>query len=215
MDADEVLTTTRAVRKRIDLQRPVPLSLVEACIEVALQAPSGGNRQGWHFLVVTDPGQRRGLAELYQQACYEYLATEQWTYAEDDPRQQRLEGVKSSVRYLADHFHEVPVHLIPCIDGRLEGLPQAAVVARLGSILPATWSFMLAARTHGLASCWTTLHLRHEREAAELLGLPDDVSQCALIPVGYLLGGSLRPAKRLPVSDVAFLDRWGEPLPGG
>lgn len=216
MDADEVLTTTRAVRKRLDLSRPVPLPLIRECIEVALQAPSGGNRQGWHFVVVTDAEKRRALADLYRQAWVRYLAAQRWDYSPDDPRQQRVEAVIGSAQYLADHLHEVPVHVIPCVRGRMEHLPYAAVAARLGSILPAAWSFMLAARARGLGSSFTSLHLGYEREAAEILGIPaDEVSQCALLPVGYLLGDTLKPALRLPVEQVAFVDSWGTPFPHG
>lgn len=215
VDADEVLTTTRAVRKRIDLQRAVPLALVAECIEIALQAPSGGNRQGWYFMVVTDSGKRKRLGELYAQAWKQYLPTQKWEYGAEDPRHRRLGSVVSSAQYLADHLGEVPVHVIPCIEGRLEDLPFAAVAARLGSILPAAWSFMLAARARRLGSSFTTLHLQYELEAAEILGVPDGVSQCALVPVGYLLGDTLRPALRLPVRQVAFLDSWGRPLSNG
>jgi nitroreductase len=213
MDADEVLTTTRAVRKRLDLERPVPLELVRECITVALQAPSGGNRQGWHFVVVTDAEKRRRLADLYRRAWEQYLAAQVWDYGPTDPRQQRIGAVVSSAQYLADHLDEVPVHVIPCVEGRLEGLPGPAVVARLASILPATWSFMLAARARGLGSSLTTLHLVHEQEAADVLGIPAGVTQCALLPVGHLLGDTLRPARRLPVDQVAHLDGWGHPFP--
>lgn len=191
------------------------MALVADCIRVALQAPSGGNRQGWYFVVVTDADKRRRLADIYRRAWANYLATQVWDYAATDPRQERLDAVVSSAQYLADHFHEVPVHVIPCLEGRLENLPYAAVAARLGSILPAAWSFMLPARARGLGSSFTTLHLRYEQEAAQILGIPAEVSQCALLPVGYLLGETLRPAKRLPVDQVAFLDGWGHPLPTG
>jgi nitroreductase len=213
MDADEVLMTTRAVRKRIDLERPVPMELLAECIEVALQAPSGGNRQGWHFVVVSDPEKKARIAEYYRQSWAAYRAAQRWDYAQEDPRQQRIGAVVDSAQYLADHFHEVPVHVIPCIEGRPETLPLAATAALFGSVLPATWSFMLAARARGLGSSLTTLHLVHEREVAEILGIPEHVSQCALVPVGYLLGDTLRPAKRLPVAQVTSLDGWGRPLP--
>jgi nitroreductase len=212
MDADEVLTTTRAVRKRLDLGRAVPLALVSECIEVALQAPSGGNRQGWHFVVVTDADTRHELAELYRQAWAQYRTELVGGYRDDDPRGQRMDAVTSSAQYLADHLDEVPVHVIPCIEGRMEDLPYAAVAARLGSILPAAWSFMLAARARGLGSSLTTLHLRYEQDAARLLGIPADVSQCALLPVGWLVGDTLRPAPRLSVGQVTSLDRWGAPF---
>ena len=213
MDADEVLTTTRAVRKRLDLDRPVPLALIRECTEIALQAPSGGNRQGWHFVVLTDADKRRRVAELYRKSWAQYLATQKWDYGPEDPRGTRMGAVIGSAQYLADHFHEVPVHVIPCIEGRLEHLPFPAVAARLGSILPAAWSFMLAARARGLGSSLTTLHLSYEREVAEILGIPADITQCALLPVGYLLGDTLRPARRLSVDAVAFHNNWGTPLP--
>ncbi len=187
--------------------------MIAECIRVALQAPSGGNRQGWYFVVVTDADKRRRLADIYRRAWASYLATQVWDYEDTDPRQQRLDAVVSSAQYLADHLHEVPVHVIPCLEGRLENLSYAAVAARLGSILPAAWSFMLAARARGLGSSFTTLHLMYEQEAAQLLGIPAEVSQCALLPVGYLLGDTLRAAKRLPVDQVAFLNGWGHPLP--
>ena len=215
MDADEVLTTTRAVRKRIDLGRPVPMGLIAECIEVALQAPSGGNRQPWRFVVVTDPEKKAQIAEYYRRAWTAYRAGQRWDYAQDDPRQQRKDAVVDSAQYLADHFHEVPVHVIPCIEGRSETLGHAAAAALFGSIVPATWSFMLAARARGLGSSLTTLHLVYEREVAEILGIPPDVSQCALVPVGFLLGDTLRPAHRLQVSQVASLDGWTQPLPAG
>jgi nitroreductase len=213
MDAEEVLTTTRAVRKRLDLERPVPLELIAECIEVALQAPSGGNRQGWRFVVVTDPEKKARIADLYRQSWTVYRAAQRWDYTEQDPRQQRIGAVVDSAQYLADHFHEVPVHVIPCIEGRPENLSLAGSAALFGSIIPAAWSFMLAARARGLGSSLTTLHLVHEREVSQLLGIPSGVSQCALIPVGYLLGDSLRPARRLEVSQVASLDAWDHPLP--
>jgi nitroreductase len=215
MDADEVLTTTRAVRKRIDLGRPVPMELIAECIEVALQAPSGGNRQTWHFVVVTDPEKKAQIAEHYRRSWTAYKAAQRWDYAQEDPRQQRKDAVVDSAQYLADHFHEVPVHVIPCIEGRSENLSHAAAAALFGSIVPATWSFMLAARARGLGSSLTTLHLVYERQVAEILGIPPNVSQCALVPVGYLLGDTLRPARRLKASQVASLDGWEEPLPAG
>ena len=209
MDVDEVLTTTRSVRKRLDLTRPVPLPLIKECIEIALQAPTGGNRQLWRFLVVTDAEKRRRLSELYAQGWRQYPAASKSDYAQDDPRHSQLDGVLDSAQYLVDHLHEVPVHVIPCIEGRMEELSYMWTASRLGSVLPSAWSFMLAARARGLGSSWTTLHLMYEAEAAEILGIPDEISQCALIPVGYLLGDTLRPAERLPVSQVTFLDTWG------
>jgi nitroreductase len=213
-NADFVLSTTRSVRKRLDLDRPVPLSLIEECIEVALQAPTGGNRQGWRFLVVTDEDKRRALAERYADAWTQYRSSAAFDYEPDDPRQLRLEAVLDSAQYLADHLHEVPVHVIPCIHGRTEGLPLVWTATILGSVLPATWSFMLAARARGLGSSWTTLHLMYEREVAAALGIPPDVTQCALVPVAYLVGEHLHPAPRLPARTVTYLDQWEQPFRG-
>ena len=209
--ADELLTTTRSVRKRLDLARPVPRALVEECIEVALQAPTGSNAQGWHFLVVTNPALRRSLGDLYRKAFALYRDTPglRPTYDAADPRAAQMPRVVDSASYLAEHFHEAPVHVIPCIEGRVE---QAGVVAQAsvyGSILPAAWSFMLAARARGLGSAWTTLHLMFEREAAALLGVPDTITQTALLPVAYFTGADFKPARRLSARQQTHWNRWG------
>jgi nitroreductase len=189
------------------------LPLIEECLEIALQAPTGGNRQIWRFLVVTDAGKRSAIAELYARAWEQYPAASKSDYPPDDPRHSQIEGVLSSAQYLVEHLHEVPVHVIPCIEGRMEELSYMWTASRLGSVLPAAWSFMLAARARGLGSSWTTLHLMYEKQAAEILGIPATVSQCALLPVGYLQGEDLRPAVRLPVKDVTFLNTWDIPFP--
>lgn len=212
MDADEVLTTTRAVRKRLDLERPVAPELIAECLEIALQAPSGSNQQGWHFMVVTDSEKKGRIADYYRQAWTAYRAMERPDYRADDPRRSRLGAVVDSAQYLADHLEQVPTWVIPCIKGRTEGLSHPEAAGQFGSIFPAAWSFMLAARARGLGTSLTTLHLFYEREVAEILGIPPQVSQCALIPVGHLLGDGLRPAQRLPIERVASLNAWGDPL---
>jgi nitroreductase len=207
---DKLLTTTRSVRKRLDLSRPVPPELVEACLEIAIQAPSGSNSQGWHFVVVTDAEKRRGLAELYRRAFEPYVKrSERPSYDTGDPRAAQMPRILDSATYLARHLQDVPVHLIPCIEARVETAPAFAQASVYGSILPAVWSFMLAARARGLGSAWTTLHLVHEREAAELLGIPAHVTQCALLPVAYFQGRDFRPAPRLPLGRVTHWNQWG------
>jgi nitroreductase len=199
---DHLLTTTRSVRKRLDLQRPVELELIERCIEIAIQAPSGSNRQGWHFVVVTDPDLRLGLADLYRQGFSRYVTAR--------PADGRAgDAVLDSAIYLAEHMHEVPVLILPCIEGRAEQGSQQAQAGLYGSILPATWSLMLALRARGLGSVWTTLHLRHEREAARLLGLPETLTQAALIPVAYFSGDDFKPARRRPAAEVTHWNGWG------
>jgi len=217
LSVDELLTTTRAVRKRLDMDRPVEMSAVRECLEIALQAPSGSNAQGWHFIVVRDAEKRQALAELYEKAFNIYRDMPISAHAlagEASPEdQQQMERVGSSAEYLAANLARVPVHLIPCIEGRLESdagdaatLMQASV---FGSIIPAAWSFMLAARSRGLGTAWTTLHLMFEKAAAEILGVPyEKVTQIALIPVAYYTGTTFRVAKRKPLDDVLHVDSW-------
>ncbi|MGZ4677306.1 MAG: nitroreductase family protein, partial [Acidimicrobiia bacterium] len=171
---DHVLGTTRSVRRRLDLTRPVPDAVITECLRLAIQAPTGGNSQGWRWIVVTDPGLRRSLADLYRDIATPYLAAGGGSAASD--QQQR---VVDSASYLADVLHEVPVHVIPCLYGALDGLATWEAAGAYGSILPAVWSFQLALRSRGLGSVLTTLHLPHAPEAAELLGIPDTVSQVA------------------------------------
>ena len=202
---DELLATTRAVRKRLDLERPVERDVLEECLALAQQAPTGSYKQDWHFVVVTDPELRAELAELWRKGGEKYLARL------GDPAEipGMMGRVLGGVFHLVDHLHEVPVHVIPCIEGRTDGKGAFAQASRWGSIMPATWSFMLAARSRGLGTVWTTFHLPKEREAAELLGIPyDDVMQAALIPVAYTLGTDFKPAVRAPLDSMVHWDRW-------
>jgi nitroreductase len=208
---DHLLTTTRSVRKRLDFSRPVPAALVQRCIEIALQAPTGSNAQGWAFVVVTDAAKRRALADLYRQAFQFYVENPDFraTYAAEDLRAKQMPRILDSATHLAAHLHEAPVHVIPCVRSRVE---QAGVVGQAsvyGSILPAAWSFMLAARARGLGSAWTTLHLVFEKEAAQILGIPDDVTQTALLPVAYFTGSDFKPARRVDPERVVHWDAWG------
>jgi nitroreductase len=206
---DELLTTTRSVRKRLDLTRPVPMDLVRECLEVALQAPSGSNRQAWHWVVVTDTDQRAALGELYRRAVDSYLESPGAAgklYQDDPGRAPVQERVGDSVAYLGQHMKDVPVHVIPCLRvPKLEAVNQAGT---WGSVLPAAWSYMLAARSRGLGTAWTTLHLTYEREAAEILGLPADMRQTALIPTAYYTGTTFKRAAREPLDNVLHIDRW-------
>jgi nitroreductase len=168
---DHVLTTTRAVRKRLDFSRPVPRALVEECLAIAVQAPTGGNRQGWHFIFVEDPGQKRAIAVHYGRRYDVYSRGPAPQFGEGDVRTQRMPRVRDSSTYLRERMHEVPILLIPCIEARLpDGASTEMQAGLYGSILPAVWSFMLAARARGLGTALTTLHLRYEREVAGVLG---------------------------------------------
>ena len=208
---DQVLTTTRSVRKRLDLTRPVEPEVIRECLEIALQAPSGGNSQQWHFVVVTDADKRLALAELYRKSFTVYRAKRAAAASQEtnSPRAVTRQRIINSSDYLSEHLHEVPVHLIPCITGRLDKAPGEQQAGAWGSILPATWSFMLAARARGLGTAWTTLHLPYEKEAAEVLGIPyEKITQAALIPVAYTLGTDFSPATREPLDTVLHWDKW-------
>jgi nitroreductase len=209
LSPDELLTTTRTVRKRLDLTRPVPLDLVRECLEVALQAPSGSNRQGWHWMVITDESRRRVIGDYYRQSVMSYLNSSGAAAAlfADDPERSAVQRrVGDSVAYLGEHMGEVPVLIIPAIHApRLRAGNQAGL---WGSLLPAAWSYMLAARARGLGTAWTTLHLKYEKEISELLGMPPDIRHGALIPTAYYIGDTFQPAPRQPLDEVLHIDAW-------
>lgn len=204
---DELLATTRAVRKRLDLEREVPRDVIEECLELAIQAPTGSNSQTWRWVVVDDPELRKGLADLYRRSADAYLSN---AGAEADKRgDEQTKRVFGSAVYLSEHLHEVPVHLIPCVEGRPPAdTPPAMLAGLYGSIFPAVWSFQLALRARGLGSALTTLHLAYEQEAARLLGLPDNVLQVALLPVAYTKGTDFKRAEREPVSTITHWNGW-------
>jgi nitroreductase len=210
LEPDELLTTTRSVRKRLDLDRPVPIELVRECLEVALQAPTGSNQQGWHWLVVTDAGLRAKIGEYYRQSFEAYRASPTYggrASGHSAERQAVQSRVSGSAEYLAERMGDVPVHVIGCITAS-EELPAGNQAGLWGSLLPAAWSFQIAARARGLGSAWTTLHLRYEKEIAELLGIPPNVRQGVLLPTAYYTGETFKPAPREPLDTVLHLDRW-------
>jgi nitroreductase len=205
-ETDRLLTTTRAVRKRLDLERPVERQVVLDCLRVATQAPSGGNTQPWRWLVVDDPEVRAGLADIYRTGYGPYIEMQKAAVVAAGGDENN--AILRSSDYLAEHLHEVPVHVIPCLLSRLPERPTTADTAGFyGSILPAVWSFMLALRSRGLGSAYTTLHLQHEKEAAALLGVPDTVTMVALLPVAHVRG-DFRPADRKPVENVTYWNEW-------
>ncbi len=208
---DELLTTTRAVRKRLDFSRPVEPEVIRECLEIALQAPTGSNLQPWQFVIITDAQKRLEIANYYRQAYegYRKVASAKNPFANNQERMKTQERVKSSSDYLEEHLHEVPVFFIPCVSGRLEGQSILNHAGVWGSIVPAVWSFMLAARARGLGTVWTTLHLTYEKEVAELIGIPyEKMTQVALIPVAYTQGTDFKPAPREPLESVLHWDRW-------
>jgi len=189
---DEVVTTTRAVRRRLDLERPVERSVVEECLELAFQAPNGSNGQEWHWVLVDDPALRLAMAELYRAGMRDHSARDR---AGEVPTPTNA-ATSASVLYLAENMAEVPVLVVPTIGARYGSATTFQQASRWGSILPAVWSFMLALRSRGLGSAWTTIHLYREREMAELLGIPDGHSQAGLFPVAHTIGTDFQPADR-------------------
>ena len=217
---DHVLTTTRAVRRRLDLERPVPLDVIDECLDIALQAPTGFNLQNWRWLVITDPETRQDLAELYRRSLEPFIGMMDSEIPEDDEQAQK---VAASSQYLADHLHEVPVHVLPCTTLQVEDeremwasmeydtdLLNMAASSVYGEVWPAAWSFMLALRSRGLGSSLTMIHLGAEPEVRDLLDIPEEVSQAGLIPVAYFEGEDFRRGTRRPLEEVAFYDRWGQ-----
>jgi nitroreductase len=213
LSADEVLTTTRAVRKRLDLSRPVDHAAIRECLEIALQAPTGSNRQVWHFVVVTDPATIQKVADLYRRATV--MAKQQVSVlGRIEPSNKEFydaqtERVYESAGYLGEIIDRVPGMLIPCVEGNFAELQGAALFSLAGSVMQAAWSFMLAARNRGIGTVWTTVHLALEQEVAELLGIPyPAISQVALIPFGYTIGTDFKPATREPLDRVLHWDNW-------
>lgn len=207
---DKLLTTTRAVRKRLDLEKPVPREVVRECLDIALQAPTGGAAQRWRWLVIDDADTKAGLADLYRRAYSPYIEMQRAAAESSGRLGSSLERVMSSSDYLASVLERVPVHVIPCaLDRPPTALGDGMVAGFFGSIIPAAWSFQLALRSRGLGSAWTTLHLLYEKEAAELLGVPDTVTQVALLPVAYYTGDDFHPAPRRPAAEVTYWNSWG------
>lgn len=209
LSSDEVLTTTRSVRKRLDLERPVTRETVLDCLEIAAQAPNGSNQQRWDWVIVDEPEMRAAVADVYRGAMSDLVADPNKPTRDIDYTNDTQARISGSVAHLRDHLHEVPVLVIPTIGGRLDGANIFLQASLWGSILPAVWSFMLALRARGLGSAWTTAHLYREREMAELLGIPfDKVTQAGLFPVAYTVGTEFKAGERSPIADDTHWNGW-------
>lgn len=214
LDADQLLTTTRAVRKRLDFSRPVDDGLIRECVEVAMQSPSGSNNMTMQFVVVRDEAKRRAIGEIYRQ-CYGIYRSLDGVYIgsidkgnEHENNQQKRSA--ASADFLADHMGDAPVLVIACNKGsRLEGAPAMMAASMMGNVLPAMWSFMLAARARGLGTAWTTVHLMMEQQVADVLGIPfDSVQQVCLTPLAHTVGTDFSPASRPPADSIIHWDGW-------
>ena len=201
---DHLLLTTKQIRKRMDLSRSVPRETILECIDIASRAPMGSNAERNKWIIVEDAATKAAIAEHYRKNAEPYFAAGREIGGDD-----RTERVMSSAQYLSDHMHEVPAMVIPLRLDRVENAPSGDQSGWYGSVLPGVWSLQLALRSRGLGSCWTTLHLGSEAEVGELLGIPDTVTQVALLPVGYYTVDSFSVTPRKPAAEITFIDRWG------
>src|SRR6201993_3787276 len=210
LPANKVPPPPPSVPKRLDFDKPVPREVLMECLKLAVQAPTGSNSQGWQWVFVEDAEKKKAIGDIYLANARGYLSSPSPEYAEGDTRGERMGKVRDSATYLAEHMHEAPVLMIPCIFGREDKQPLGGV-SFWASLFPAVWSFCLALRSRGLGSCWTTLHLLGdgERQAAEVLGIPyDQYSQAGLFPIAYTKGTDFRPAKRLPAESLTHWNTW-------
>lgn len=213
LNSDELLSTTRAVRKRLDTTRDVPDELIQECAAIALQAPSGSNQLTMQFVVVKDQAKRQAIADVYAECWAMYSASPMFAGAikrETTEHQAQQDRVTDSATYLSEHMAEMPVLVIACTGiGARQQMPMMATASIMGNILPATWSFMLAARARGLGTAWTTIHLMQEEKVANLLGIPfESVAQVCLFPLAYTLGTDFKPAQRPDPSTILHNDSW-------
>ena len=209
LTADEVLSTTRSVRKRLDFDKPVPREVLMECLDIALQAPTGSNSQGWQWMFIEDPAKKLALADIYRANATPYLDLPK--PERGDIRDQQIDAVMNSAKYLNENMEKAPVMMIPLLEGRPDNVPVGMQASYWGSLLPAVWSFMLALRARGLGTAWTTLHLigDGEKQAADLLGIPfDDYTQGGLFPIAYTKGTDFKLAKRLPAEQLTHWDTW-------
>ena len=209
-----MLTTTRAVRKRLDLERPVDRAVIEECLDLALQAPTGSNQQRWHWIVLDDPNVIEQASEIYRAAMAQYSADIATGREQYERQTVRAEQISESVAYLRDNMHRLSAMLIPVLVDRFGVLRSDRAqtfhhASQRGSIIPSIWSFMLALRSRGMGSVWTTIHLHREQEMADLLGIPYDTHiQAGLFPIAYTIGTDFRPALRHPAKEVTAYNRW-------
>jgi nitroreductase len=212
LGAEELLTTTRAVRKRLDFSRPVPRELLRECVAVALQAPSGSNRWPLQFVIVTEEERRSALGDAYRDAFALYRESNGYIGKVDkgdadlNEQQQRT---AASAEHLAENFHRAPAIVLACTHGRVDGKPTFRAINLAASVHPGMWSFMLAARLRGLGTCWTSVSLADERRTAEIVGVPHEhVTICAITPVAFTIGATFKPAQRPDPDEVIHWEVW-------
>jgi nitroreductase len=199
---DHLLSTTRAVRKRLDLERPVPDEVLLRMIDLAEQAPSGGNDTSRRWIVVRDPGQKRKLAEIYREAGLETLQGLRDRTSGDSQNARNF----NSALYLAENLERVPALVLSTIYGQHDGSGRPGL---FDSVIQSAWSFCLAARARGIGTAWTTIHLERAEDVAKALDIPAGVSQVVLFPVAYVTNPTFKPAPRRPADEITYFDHWG------
>ena len=214
LDADQLLTSTRAVRKRLDFSRTVDEQVIRECVEIAMQSPSGSNNMTMRFVVVRDEAKRKAIGEVYRQ-CYEIYRSLDGVYIGSIDKGGEAENAQQkrstdSADYLANHMGDAPALILACTQStRMENAPSMVTASTMGNVLPAMWSFMLAARARGLGTAWTTIHLMMEQQVADILGIPfHEVQQACLSPLAYTVGTDFKPAHRPPADSIIHWDGW-------
>tara|TARA_B110000196_G_C20898373_1_gene544722 strand:+ start:39 stop:677 length:639 start_codon:yes stop_codon:yes gene_type:complete len=195
---DHYLSTVRSVRRRINFDKQIDDSVILECINIAVQAPTGRGDEGWRFLVVKNRGLKERVAFIYEEVLLSFIA-------------EVGTPMKKSHQALIDRLSDFPSLIFVC----KEGVPEtsfASQAAYFGSVLPAAWSLMVALRSRGIGSTWTTLLSSRHEEVAEVLGMPSSARQVVMLPVGYTLGAVLKKADRKDAATVSFLDSWGIPF---
>lgn len=197
---DAALTTTRSVRLRLDLERPVDNEIILDCIDIAEQAPSGGNQGSRRWIVVRDPAMKDKLAALYMEAAGKWMIeSRDKTAGTGHPN----EKVMASAAYLAEHLAEVPAIVIPTIIGVHDGSGRPGL---FDSVIQSAWSFCVALRARGLGTAWTTAILSRTDEVREILGIPDGMTEIAMLPVAWTRGTEFKPAPRFPAREITYFD---------
>lgn len=211
--AHELITTTRAVRLRLDLERAVAPELIEACVADALQAPQGSNLMRTEFVVVLDPERIARLGRIYREEFDSFYRSSEvglFKRVDDDPRHAaQSRRTRDSAERLAEVMDRVPAIVIPCLTPRLTDGDLLAAKHRLATVYPTVWNFMLAARLRGLGTCWTGMTLGREADVAEVVGIdPEAVEQVCMVPVAHHTGETFRPAWRPPAEEFIHWDTW-------
>jgi nitroreductase len=209
-DFFNVVETTRSVRRRLDYDREIEPAVLERCIDAAVQAPTGMNREAWRFLVLTDAAPKAAIGELYRTSM-EGIATRFRDRLPEEMRDQKLPSERPTYVDLAENLHRMPALILVCSEGRPDPQNIAMQVAFYGSVLPAAWSLMLALRASGLGTTWTTLLVTEEERVASALGIPENVTQTILLPVAYTKGAVLKPAARKGAGEVTYWNHWAQP----